>query len=78
MEEKFYGYERKDGYGTRNHILIIPTVTCSEFLVKKIAKESSKFYNNDDGKIKVLHNPYGCGQTGDDLEQTTRTLINMG
>lgn len=78
MEEKFYGYERKDGYGTRNHILIIPTVTCSEFLVKKIAKESSKFYNKDDGKIKVLHNPYGCGQTGDDLEQTTRTLINMG
>lgn len=74
----FNGYERDNGFGTRNHILIIPTVTCSEYIVKRILKGSLMYHNNDDGKIKILHNPYGCGQTGKDLEQTTRTLINTG
>ncbi|AAT42628.1 altronate hydrolase [Picrophilus oshimae DSM 9789] len=78
MKDVFLGYERSNGFGTRNHILIIPTVTCSEFTVRRIARESLKYYNNPDGSIKVLNNPYGCGQTGEDLEQTTRTLINMG
>ncbi len=77
MNYEFYGYGRANGFGSRNHILIIPTVTCSEFVVRKIAQEGQKFYDLPDGKIKVLHNAYGCGQTGDDLEQTTRTLINM-
>jgi altronate dehydratase large subunit len=78
MRETFKGYERKNGYGTRNHILVIPTVTCSEFTVKRIVGNASAFYNGDDSKIKILHNPYGCCQTGKDLEQTTRILINAG
>lgn len=82
MESKvrnhFMGFERENGYGTRNHVLIIPTVSCSEFTVKKILRAVEGEYNTPDGKVKALHNPYGCGQTGEDLEQTTRTLINTG
>ncbi len=77
-EDTFMGFERENGYGTRNHILIIPTVTCSEFTVKKILDGVGAIYNSPDGGVKALRNPFGCGQTGADLEQTTRTLINTG
>lgn len=76
MNYEFSGYERNNGVGVRNHILIVPTVTCSEYLAKRITDEALRFYNNNDGRIKFLHNPYGCGQAGKDLDQTTRTLIN--
>ena len=76
MKYEFSGYERDNGVGIRNHILIVPTVTCSEYLAKRITDEASKFYNKIDGRVKFLHNPYGCGQAGEDLDQTTRTLIN--
>ena len=72
------GFERENGYGTRNHVLIIPTVSCSEFTVKKILSAVEGEHSTPDGKVKALHNPYGCGQTGKDLEQTTQTLINTG
>jgi altronate dehydratase large subunit len=78
MKEYFYGYERDNGFGIRNHILVIPTVTCSEFVAQKIVEKSSKYYHSADGKVKLLRNPYGCAQAGKDLEQTTRTIINAG
>ncbi|MEM3193233.1 MAG: UxaA family hydrolase [Candidatus Parvarchaeota archaeon] len=74
----FLGFERENGFGTRNHILLIPTVACSEITVRKILKGVGEEYRSPDGYVKVLHNPFGCGQTGKDLDQTTRTLINMG
>lgn len=76
--DNFMGFERENGFGTRNHLLIIPTVSCSEFTAKKILKGVKDYYDTPDGKVKVLNNSFGCGQTGSDLEQTTRTLINTG
>lgn len=78
MANKFMGFERKNGVGVRNHILIIPTVGCGLGISKVIFNESFKFYNTKDGELKLLNNLYGCGQTGKDLEQTERTLINIG
>ncbi len=78
MKNNFLGFERNNGFGTRNHLLVLPTVVCSQSIAYMITKEALKYYNADDGKVKVLTNPYGCGQTGEDLQQTTRTLINAG
>lgn len=78
MRTYFKGFERSNGFGTRNHILIIPTVTCSEITAKKMQLKASHFYNTADGKVKLLHNPFGCGQAGPDLELTTKTIINAG
>ncbi len=78
MNKTFQGFERNNGFGTRNHVLIIPTVICAEYIAKKIKEGVKGFYSTPDGSIKVLDNALGCGQTGEDLEQTTRTLINVG
>jgi len=78
MIDYFFGYERENGCGVRNHVLVIPTVSCAEFTVKKMVSEASQYFSSYDGGIKALNNPYGCGQTGKDLDQTTRTLINIG
>ncbi|MGC8573262.1 MAG: hypothetical protein C0172_01215 [Caldisphaera sp.] len=72
---EFNGYERYNGRpGVRNYVLIVPTVSCSlgisEFALKKIADEIGE------KNVKLLKNLHGCGQVGEDLEQTTRTLIN--
>jgi altronate dehydratase large subunit len=58
--------------------LLIPTVTCSEITLKKIKKGAISDSRSVDEQIKIIHNPFGCGQTGKDLEQTERTLINIG
>lgn len=66
----FQGYHRDDGaVGIRNHILIIPTVSCITFLAGKIAGKTN---------VKYLNNLYGCGQAGGDLKQTMNTLIGFG
>lgn len=71
----FMGYERgNDRPGVRNHVLIVPTVSCSlglsELALRRAAEEVGK------GRVKLLRNLHGCGQAGADLEQTTRTLVN--
>ncbi len=76
--ETFKGYERDNGVGIRNHILIIPTVACSGITVKRIVESTKNYYHYDDGAIKALYNPYGCGQSGEDLVQTERTITNLG
>ncbi|MGC8566089.1 MAG: UxaA family hydrolase [Caldisphaera sp.] len=72
---EFKGFERYNGRpGARNYVLILPTVSCSlglsEVALKKIAEEIGE------KKVKLLKNLHGCGQVGEDLEQTTRTLTN--
>ncbi|MCJ7633110.1 UxaA family hydrolase [Candidatus Bathyarchaeota archaeon] len=63
-----YGYERPKAMGVRNHVLILPTVICSTKTALRIA-ESVK-------ECKVAVHPFGCGQAGEDLEITYRTLRN--
>jgi altronate dehydratase large subunit len=67
----FQGYRRADGKaGTRNHVLVIPSVGCSQHTAGAIARGLK-------GAI-YLPNILGCGQIGADREQTKRTLVGFG
>ncbi len=67
----FQGYLRKDGRaGTRNHVLVIPSVGCAQHVAHAIAR-------NLKGAV-YLPNILGCGQIGADREQTKRTLVGFG
>jgi altronate dehydratase large subunit len=68
---KFLGYRRRDGKaGVRNHVLVIPSVGCSQGTAEAIAR-------NLKGAV-YLPNIYGCGQMAEDLELTRRTLVGFG
>ncbi|MGP4038518.1 UxaA family hydrolase [Gracilibacillus sp. D59] len=65
------GYRRHDGsIGIRNHVLILPTITCATQAAKQITELV-------DGTVSFIHQ-HGCAQVGDDYEQTFRTYYGMG
>ncbi len=67
----FQGYRRMDGRaGTRNTVLVIPSVGCSQEAARSIAK----------GLKGAVHLPniLGCGQMGDDRQMVKRILIGFG
>jgi altronate dehydratase large subunit len=68
---RFQGYVRPDGRaGTRNHVLVIPSVGCSQGAAQAIA-----------GGVKgavFLPNILGCGQMGEDRALLARTLTGFG
>jgi altronate dehydratase large subunit len=67
----FQGYRRPDGKaGTRNYVLVIPSVGCSEAVARTIAQ----------GKKGVIYLPnmLGCGQVGDDRSLVKKTLVGFG
>jgi len=69
--EKFLGYKRPDGkVGVRNHVVILPSVACSNEVCNAIARKVK-------GTISIPHQ-HGCAQLGFDAEQTARTLIGVG
>lgn len=64
------GYRRPDGrVGIRNHILILPTVSCVNTTVGRIGRLLQD--------VVVIAHPYGCTQLGADLEQTKRVLLGF-
>ena len=68
---KFLGYRRPDGKaGVRNHVLVIPSVGCSQGTAEAIAR-------NLRGAV-YLPNIYGCGQLSEDQDLTKRTLVGFG
>lgn len=67
-KDAFFGYERREGVGVRNHVLILPTVVCSA----KVAIRIAEVLRN----CQVAFHAFGCGQAGEDLEITYRTLRN--
>jgi len=68
---KLLGYKRPDGkVGVRNHVIILPSVTCSSEVANTIARKVK-------GTISIPH-PHGCAQLPFDAEQTSRTLIGVG
>ena len=70
-DNQFLGIRRKNGQiGIRNHLAIISTVACSNFVVEKIAAGSTD-------AVACTH-PYGCDQLGADLELTIKVLENIG
>ena len=67
----FMGYRRPDGkVGIRNHVLILPSVTCANQVARSISQ-------NTPGTTWVEHQ-HGCAQLGEDLELTKRVLISHG
>jgi len=66
----FDGYPRSDRPpGTRNRVLVMPSVICSALVAESIAERVP-------GAVGAPHD-HGCGQIGGDREQTRRTLLNV-
>jgi altronate dehydratase large subunit len=56
--------------GVRNHVLILPTITCAT----QAAKQVTELVH---GTVSFIHQ-HGCAQVGVDYEQTFRTYVGMG
>lgn len=64
----FRGYRRANGrVGTRNYVLVVPTVICSSVVTERIAAA-------DPSAIVALPHLAGCGQLGPDMRLTHETL----
>lgn len=78
--ETIMGYERENGnIGIRNHLAIIPSVFCANGPLQKIAALAAEKYkkaDNFDGVLPLTH-PYGCSQTGKDLETTGKIVAGI-
>lgn len=67
----FMGYERPNGdIGIRNHLLIIPTVICSNQVCSRIMQLVP-------GTVAIPHQ-HGCSQIGADKERTFEVLAGTG
>ncbi|WP_240375934.1 UxaA family hydrolase [Bacillus piscicola] len=70
-KNKFWGYRRADGkVGVRNHVLILPTITCATQAARQITELVH-------GTVSFIHQ-HGCTQVGVDYEQTFRTFVGIG
>lgn len=66
----FEGFARKDGrWGSRNHVLVLPTVICSHIVAEEIADQSPS-------AVATPHD-HGCAQIGADNDQTRRTFLGL-
>lgn len=64
----FYGFRRPDGrIGTRNHVLVVPTVICSSVVAERVAAAAPPLGT-------ALPHLAGCGQLGPDMRVTHDTL----
>src|SRR6188472_4707913 len=64
----FLGYRRPDGrVGTRNHVLVVPTVICASVVAERIAAAAAPI-------ATALPHLAGCGQLGPDMRLTHETL----
>src|SRR3972149_4084535 len=67
----FQGYRRPDGtMGTRNYVLVIPSVGCSQGVARDIAQGLKG--------VVYLPNILGCGQVGEDRMLVKKTLVGFG
>lgn len=70
---EFMGYRRQNGaVGTRNDILILPTVGCAVRAAEKLAAAFT--HKAFQGKAITALHPYGCSQLGEDAENTAKVL----
>jgi altronate dehydratase large subunit len=70
MMETFLGYERADGsVGIRNHVAVIPSVSCANGVVEAIAKQVPE--------VVPLYHSNGCGRGGSDLLGHSTALQNL-
>ena len=65
---RFLGYRRPDGrVGTRNHVLVVPTVICASVVAERVAAAAAPV-------ATALPHLAGCGQLGPDMRVTHETL----
>ncbi len=63
----FAGYRRRNGrIGTRNHVLVFPTVICASSVAEMISRAVP-------GTVSVTH-PHGCGHLGREKEHIIRAM----
>lgn len=68
---KIKGFRRDDGkFGIRNHILVIPTVSCA-FRVAEMIREKTPF-------LTLINNQIPCSQMGTNRILSYNTLSNIG
>jgi len=74
----FEGYCRSNGaVGTRNEVWVLNTVGCVNRAADRIARIcDQRFGKRVDGVHSFAH-PYGCSQSGEDLESTRRALAGL-
>jgi len=66
----FMGYRRKNGNaGTRNHVLVFPTVICASSVAEMISRAVP-------GTVSVTH-PHGCGHLGEEKEHIIKTMAGF-
>lgn len=82
IKKTFMGYLRKNGVGTRNYYLIVPTSLCASDVASKIAfsldnnKIIKKQYKNIDGIVAAAHTE-GCGcNDGEIIDRLLLTIKN--
>lgn len=67
---KFLGYRRSNGrVGTRNHVLIFPTIVCASEVARMISQAVPD-------TVYAIHG-CGCGHIGEDKEQVVRTMVGV-
>ncbi|HEU5318065.1 MAG TPA: UxaA family hydrolase, partial [Chloroflexota bacterium] len=67
LPDTFMGYRRADGgAGTRNHLLVVPSVVCANTVAQRVASLVP-------GAVAIPH-PHGCAQVGDDVVLTEKVL----
>lgn len=78
LPDTFLGYPRANGEaGTRNELWIIPTVSCVNSTVERMARAArARGLKAGDGVFAFPHNA-GCSQLGDDFETTQRILASI-
>ena len=78
--KKWTGYLRDNGKaGIRNYLAIVTTVFCANGpaeRIKELVNNKHQTQDNYDGAI-LLTQPYGCSQTGEDLETTAKILARI-
>lgn len=67
---EFNGYKREDGYGVRNHVVVMCSVNCASGVVQAI--------NRALPEVVPIINNYGCGTVGGDAAIMVRTLAGIG
>jgi len=75
----FQGYLRRNGeVGIRNEIWVIAVTACVNGTIQILEKKASRLEGIEaiDGVFSYGH-PYGCSQTGEDLERSIRMLSSL-
>jgi altronate dehydratase large subunit len=66
----FEGFRRNNGaIGTRNHVLVFPTVVCASTVASMISQAVP-------GTVTVAH-PHGCGHLGEEKEHIVRAMAGF-